>query len=278
MRSADLLLTDLCAKLFASREPIHTAAQIPLRGALDLKPHRHAGLLQLDLALGAEGHWLSNGKPVEARGVTAAVFYPGQAHGYALRAPRGGVLFSVKVRVAPRWVALRRRIFPPAVPKLAGTGPLEQALRRLCRLPAAAGPAGPLRAAALCEALCLWPHSAGPAAPRAPAPSDPRLETALNLLDARLSDPPGLDELAAAAHLSPRHLSRLFRETCGCTPHAHQSARRLQRAQGLLAQGALNVTEVAEALGFSSVHAFSRWFAKRAGRAPGAFRRQPGYL
>ena len=92
------------------------------------------------------------------------------------------------------------------------------------------------------------------------------------------ADPPTLEQLARLAHLSPRHLRRLFRQAHGCAPQAYIAARRLARATELLAQRQLTITQVAEALGFADIHSFSRWFARQTGAAPSRFRGRPTLL
>ncbi|MBA3847504.1 MAG: helix-turn-helix transcriptional regulator, partial [Planctomycetes bacterium] len=87
--------------------------------------------------------------------------------------------------------------------------------------------------------------------------------------------PPGLSELALHVGVSPRHLARRFAALTGVSPRAWADARRVARARELLTQGRLNVTAAAEALGFASIHAFSRWFHRRVGRSPSAFRERP---
>jgi AraC family transcriptional regulator len=73
-------------------------------------------------------------------------------------------------------------------------------------------------------------------------------------------------------------LARRFRAACGCTPYAFVTAKRLARAKELLLQGRLNVSEVAEALGFPNIHTFSRWFRREAGIPPRVFRQRPTVL
>ncbi len=63
--------------------------------------------------------------------------------------------------------------------------------------------------------------------------------------------PPGLDELARHADLSPHHLHRVFRSVTGLTPKAYVDARRAARVRAALDNGE-SVTEAIYAAGFNS--------------------------
>ncbi|MFZ0870288.1 MAG: helix-turn-helix domain-containing protein [Rhodanobacter sp.] len=67
-----------------------------------------------------------------------------------------------------------------------------------------------------------------------------------------------MTELAHAAHVSPRHLSRLFAEHAGISVLAYQQRLRVARAQHLLEHSDLRVERVAEASGFASARDFRR--------------------
>ncbi|SDG67587.1 helix-turn-helix domain-containing protein [Roseospirillum parvum] len=93
----------------------------------------------------------------------------------------------------------------------------------------------------------------------------------------RLTDPPTLGELAAAAGISQKRLVREFVQTFGATPHGLLKERRLDLARHLLVDRGLPVKEVAEAVGFRYVTNFSNAFRERFGEPPGRYiRRQRG--
>lgn len=107
----------------------------------------------------------------------------------------------------------------------------------------------------------------------APAPSrvlHPAIRAATDYMAAHLADPVGLPEIAAAAHSSPSHLSRLFTAEFGHGPTAHLRGLRLDHAAALLRSGQSNVTEASLAAGYQSLGQFSRAFAERHGRPPSA--------
>jgi AraC-like DNA-binding protein len=82
-----------------------------------------------------------------------------------------------------------------------------------------------------------------------------------------------LAHIAREARLSTGELIRRFAALFGETPHQYRLRERLHLAKRLLAWSERSVTEVCMDVGFSSVGSFSAWFARRAGRAPSAYRR-----
>lgn len=79
-----------------------------------------------------------------------------------------------------------------------------------------------------------------------------------------------LDELAAAAGLSPFHLLRLFRAETGLPPHAWLTQARIARARDLLRAG-MPLAEVATEVGFYDQAHFTRRFIAVTGLTPGQF-------
>jgi transcriptional regulator GlxA family with amidase domain len=79
-------------------------------------------------------------------------------------------------------------------------------------------------------------------------------------------------ELADAAHVSQRHLSRLFAEHAGTTVLEYQQSLRVAFAQRLLAQSEWTVERVAEESGFASVRDFRRVWRRYHEVSPARFR------
>ncbi len=73
--------------------------------------------------------------------------------------------------------------------------------------------------------------------------------------------------------VTPTHLSRVCRETCGRPASALLHDRQLFEARRLLAETKIPVQDIAQALGFGSAAYFSRSFQARTGKTPTAFRR-----
>lgn len=83
---------------------------------------------------------------------------------------------------------------------------------------------------------------------------------------------PTLGELAAICRLSQRHLLRAFRAETGRTVGDYVQQVRLERAQTLLSESMLPVTEIARLMGFSSPAAFSTAFRRLCGQSPIGYR------
>jgi len=79
-------------------------------------------------------------------------------------------------------------------------------------------------------------------------------------------------QLAERARLSPRHFSRRFHETFGCTPAQYVDNLRLTEARERLTTPGRTVDSVAASVGFASADVFSRRFRKRFGVAPKHYR------
>jgi len=82
-----------------------------------------------------------------------------------------------------------------------------------------------------------------------------------------------LPQLARAAHVSPRHLCRIFRDTLDMTPLECVNLARLDRAAMLLGRSNLPINQVADLTGFSSAYYFSKAFRRVYQKSPRAYRK-----
>jgi transcriptional regulator GlxA family with amidase domain len=80
--------------------------------------------------------------------------------------------------------------------------------------------------------------------------------------------------LAERMHLSPRHLSRLFRVAVGITPATWVEEVRVGTARRLLEQGDLAPKQVAASCGFSDADVLRRAFMRQVGVTPAEYRRR----
>ncbi len=92
-------------------------------------------------------------------------------------------------------------------------------------------------------------------------------------IDAHLTQPVTLGDLAREAALSEYHFARMFRISFGAAPHAWIAGRRIERARALLRNTALPLAEVAAQCGYANATHFSHRFREALGVAPNAFRR-----
>jgi AraC-like DNA-binding protein len=117
------------------------------------------------------------------------------------------------------------------------------------------------------RAVAHWKGSSARA--RTPRPGSERrrqqiVERAKEALSLDLEMPLSITQVAAAAHCSAAHLSRLFRHHTGTSLHAFRQRVRLQKALQLLSDGGAPLADVAAQLGFAShshlTSSFRRYF------------------
>lgn len=81
-----------------------------------------------------------------------------------------------------------------------------------------------------------------------------------------------LADIARAAHMSPYHFSRLFKQSTGLTPHRYVIERRVQRAKELLCSSTLPIAEIARLCGFANQSHLNRHFKRLLGVNPKTLR------
>lgn len=97
------------------------------------------------------------------------------------------------------------------------------------------------------------------------------VSAAMGFISAHLAEPLTVETLAAQACLSPSAFSRAFRERTGRSPYQYVKEKRLDRARHLLGEQCLGVTDVARAVGYTSVSHFIKEFRGRFGETPGGY-------
>ena len=102
---------------------------------------------------------------------------------------------------------------------------------------------------------------------------DRRIRRSVELMHTQLDQELTLKALAAASYLSPFHFARLFKKLTGATPHNYLAGIRATRAQSLLADTDLSVTEVGAQVGYLSASHFTKAFRLATGTSPREFRK-----
>jgi AraC family transcriptional regulator len=101
---------------------------------------------------------------------------------------------------------------------------------------------------------------------------DRRIRRSVELMHTQIDQDLTLKELARASYLSPFHFARLFKKLTGVSPHNYLASIRATRAQLLLAETDLSVTEIGARVGYLSGSHFTKAFRVATGTTPREFR------
>ena len=125
---------------------------------------------------------------------------------------------------------------------------------------------GEMVAVRLCQILHRSEDRPQPATP-------PTIQAAIEYIEANLTAPLHLADVAAQASLSQYHFARRFREATGQTVRRYVIGRRVETAREMIAHGTLPLAEIAYCTGFCSQSHMTESFRRILGTTPGAFRR-----
>jgi YesN/AraC family two-component response regulator len=95
----------------------------------------------------------------------------------------------------------------------------------------------------------------------------------VNYVEANLSSPLLLKDVAARFYLTPNYVSALFRQRLDTTFSAHLNRLRVQKAQTLLRGTKMTVEEIALSCGYADAQYFSRVFRQATGETPMQYRK-----
>jgi len=269
---------ELCAQLFTDPSRVVGTLTHEVRGAYIIAPHSHEDLLQFDLLVDCHGRAMVGNTWHQLSDVSVMVCSPGVLHGYELerRGPAPCRVYHLKLR------ADGSGVYPPILTGLTKMEALQSAFRVVVQLGYLKTACPPTFLPRLAEVLCLWPggekERTGVASNQIHDDLPPGMAATVSLIEDRLADPPGVEELAALSGYSVRHFDRQFQARFACTPHDYITQRRVALARGLLLDPNLKVHEVAAQLGFSSVAIFSRWFRREVGLSPREHRESPAVM
>jgi AraC-like DNA-binding protein len=124
---------------------------------------------------------------------------------------------------------------------------------------------------ALLLAQELEQHSDQQSAHRLKPDDVERIHQAKTILFQRLNNPPSLIELARQVGLNDCTLKRGFRQVFGQTAFSLLHDYRLEEARQLLEERRLNISEIAQAIGFANRSYFAAAFRKKFGVSPGKY-------
>lgn len=252
--------------------------------AWEIRPHRHENLVQLLWVQRGGAEATLDGRVVALAGPALVTVPPLAAHGFRFAPEVEGLVFTLQERHLQGLLA--------GAPELAAALHMLRgwALRRTdaaARALAAAALAlrdemqgsDRFRAAALDAALLRLLVAVGRTLPAASAAAGALPERALAhvqrfraLVEAQYRTQPTLAALAAPLGITPTQLNRVCRQVLGHSALGVLHARLVLEAQRELAYTGMSVKEIALDLGFSDAAYFTRFFQRRAGVTPTAWR------
>lgn len=119
----------------------------------------------------------------------------------------------------------------------------------------------------------VWSNQGSP-----PLPSDPRrthqAEGILNWIQQHYREPLRLERMAQDLHLSPFHLSHLFKEAIGVSISEYVAAKRIHEAVMLLTTSNLSLTQIGNEIGITNCSYFCKFFKSHMGITPHQYRKK----
>ena len=100
-----------------------------------------------------------------------------------------------------------------------------------------------------------------------------QLEALVDYLTSHLDRNLTLDEIAKDCSMSVSKLKLICKEEANCSPISLFISLKIDEAKRMMTETSLNFTQIAEKLGFTSVHYFSKLFKKKTGLTPTEYAR-----
>ncbi|QGQ94067.1 AraC family transcriptional regulator [Paenibacillus psychroresistens] len=99
------------------------------------------------------------------------------------------------------------------------------------------------------------------------------LSPVLNYIDDQYAQPIALSDLASLLSVSPQHVCVLFQQTLGMRPFEYITKQRLRKAKELLLkQTEMEISQIAQNVGYSDASYFIKLFKQQEGLTPKVFR------
>ena len=99
------------------------------------------------------------------------------------------------------------------------------------------------------------------------------IEKSIRYLEEDPTQALSIAEVAALSSVSTNYFEHLFKDYAGFSPMEYRAQKRIERARQLLKDSLLSVGEIAYSLGFEDEAYFCRFFKKKTGITPGAYRK-----
>lgn len=104
--------------------------------------------------------------------------------------------------------------------------------------------------------------------------TDRRIQDAATYMETQYSHPITIADVAAHIHLSEKYVCKRFKAIYGIPPQQYLTKVRMQRAAQLLTDTHLQISEIANSVGFASPLYFSNTFRRFFGTPPSTYREQ----
>ncbi len=100
------------------------------------------------------------------------------------------------------------------------------------------------------------------------------MEAVLEYIEGNLDCDINLQDLANIVCLEKTYFLKKFKQLTGMTPMVYTRNARIRRAKELLTYSDMNVTQIAESVGFCSIHHFTRSFTAAVGISPSRYKQE----
>lgn len=107
------------------------------------------------------------------------------------------------------------------------------------------------------------------------SPEGSVLQRVIHFLERNYDKPVTLQDAADVASLSPKYLSRLFKEQAHKSFTQFRITLKMEKAKEMLKNSSLNIGEISDKLGYENAEAFEKMFKKIERCTPTDFRTQP---
>lgn len=105
-----------------------------------------------------------------------------------------------------------------------------------------------------------------------------KIQPAIEYINGHYTENISTKTLADLCFLSESQMRRIFSSECKCSPLVYKNRLIFDSAKKMLCTSSCAVSDIADALGFPSLYAFSRFFKRQLGVAPSEFRKRAAEL
>lgn len=103
---------------------------------------------------------------------------------------------------------------------------------------------------------------------------NPMVQQMVSYIKENPSAPLDTAAVATQVELSPRYASLLFKQGTGVSMKTFIARARIERASHLLTESTMNISQIADTLGYSDIYFFSRQFKRFLGESPTLYRKR----